>query len=92
MAGVALSGQGGGAGGTVSAVDVPFTGILLWTVGFLLATANFFAVLDTTITNVSVPNIAGGLAVSPAEGTGAAGTSGGRLTRMDGIVAAISSL
>ncbi len=47
----------------------PFTGAALWIVGFLLATANFMAVLDTTITNVSVPNIAGGLAVSPAEGT-----------------------
>ncbi len=69
MAGSALRGQAGGGGGAASAADVPFTGILLWTVGFLLATANFFAVLDTTITNVSVPNIAGGLAVSPAEGT-----------------------
>ncbi len=47
----------------------PFTGAALWTVGFLLALANFMSVLDTTITNVSVPNIAGGLAVSPAEGT-----------------------
>lgn len=49
--------------------DAAFKGVALWTVGFLLATANFFAVLDTTITNVSVPNIAGGLAVSPSEGT-----------------------
>ena len=54
----------------VAAPDVaPFTGGTLWLVGFLLALANFFAVLDTTITNVSVPNIAGGLAVSPSEGT-----------------------
>ena len=53
----------------VSAADVPFTGAALWTVGFLLATANFMTVLDQTITNVSVPNIAGGLAVSPNEGT-----------------------
>ena len=49
--------------------DQPFTGATLWTVGFLLALANFMSVLDTTITNVSVPNIAGGLAVSPSEGT-----------------------
>ena len=49
--------------------DEPFTGAALWTVGLLLALANFMSVLDTTITNVSVPNIAGGLAVSPAEGT-----------------------
>jgi DHA2 family multidrug resistance protein len=34
-----------------------------------LAFANFMAVLDMTIANVSVPNIAGGLAVSPQEGT-----------------------
>jgi DHA2 family multidrug resistance protein len=35
----------------------------------MLALANFMAVLDTTIANVSVPNIAGGLAVSSSEGT-----------------------
>lgn len=34
-----------------------------------LALANFMVVLDTTIANVSVPTIAGGLAVSPSEGT-----------------------
>ena len=51
------------------AADQPFTGAMLWGVGFLLALANFMAVLDTSITNVSVPNIAGGLAVSPSEGT-----------------------
>ena len=34
-----------------------------------LAFANFMVVLDMTIANVSVPNIAGGLAVSPNEGT-----------------------
>lgn len=49
--------------------DRPFTGMALWGVGLLLAFANFIALLDTTITNVSVPNIAGGLAVSPSEGT-----------------------
>jgi DHA2 family multidrug resistance protein len=49
--------------------DQPFTGALLWGTGFILALANFMAVLDTTITNVSVPNIAGGLAVSPSQGT-----------------------
>jgi DHA2 family multidrug resistance protein len=35
----------------------------------VLAAANFVAVLDTTIANVSVPNIAGGLAVSSSQGT-----------------------
>ena len=54
---------------STSGEQQPFTGTLLWTVGFLLALANFMAVLDTSITNVSVPNIAGGLAVSPSEGT-----------------------
>ncbi len=49
--------------------DQAFTGAALWTVGVLLALANFMVVLDTTITNVSVPTIAGGLAVSPSEGT-----------------------
>ncbi|MDE1145329.1 MAG: DHA2 family efflux MFS transporter permease subunit [Azospirillaceae bacterium] len=37
--------------------------------GLLLAAANFLVVLDTTIANVSVPNIAGGLAVSSSQGT-----------------------
>ncbi len=47
----------------------PMTGAVLWTAGILLALANFMVVLDTTIANVSVPNIAGGLAVSPSQGT-----------------------
>ncbi len=37
--------------------------------GLALAFANFMVVLDTTIANVSVPNIAGGLAVAPNQGT-----------------------
>lgn len=41
----------------------------LVTAGLLLAAANFLVVLDTTIANVSVPHIAGGLAVSSNEGT-----------------------
>jgi DHA2 family multidrug resistance protein len=36
---------------------------------FALALANFVVVLDITIANVSVPHIAGGLAVSPSQGT-----------------------
>ncbi len=47
----------------------PMTGAALWISGGLMALANFMAVLDTTIANVSVPNIAGGLAVSPDQGT-----------------------
>ncbi len=45
------------------------TGAMLWVAGVLLALANFMVVLDITIANVSVPNIAGGLAVSPSQGT-----------------------
>ena len=47
----------------------PMTGSSLWSAAVLLAVANFLAVLDLTIVNVSVPNIAGGLAVPPSEGT-----------------------
>jgi MFS transporter, DHA2 family, multidrug resistance protein len=36
--------------------------------GFLLAVGNFMVVLDMTIANVSVPNIAGGLAVASNQG------------------------
>ncbi|MDR3511169.1 MAG: DHA2 family efflux MFS transporter permease subunit [Caulobacteraceae bacterium] len=52
-----------------SAYDLmPMSGPALWIAGLLLALANFMAVLDMTIANVSVPNIAGGLAVSPSQG------------------------
>jgi len=47
----------------------PLTGSALAIAGFLLALGNFMVVLDMTIANVSVPNIAGGLAVSPNQGT-----------------------
>ncbi|HEY4114583.1 MAG TPA: DHA2 family efflux MFS transporter permease subunit [Rhizomicrobium sp.] len=44
-------------------------GFALFGTIFLLALANFMAVLDLTIVNVAVPHIAGSLAVSPNEGT-----------------------
>ncbi len=44
------------------------TGWRLGVAAFGLALANFIVVLDTTIANVSVPHIAGGLAVSPSQG------------------------
>ena len=47
----------------------PMSGAPLWLAGVLLALGNFMVVLDMTIANVSVPNIAGGLAVSPSQGT-----------------------
>jgi DHA2 family multidrug resistance protein len=47
----------------------PLTGSTLILAGFMLAVGTFMVVLDMTIANVSVPNIAGGLAVSPSQGT-----------------------
>ncbi|WP_219893695.1 DHA2 family efflux MFS transporter permease subunit [Aquisediminimonas profunda] len=47
----------------------PLTGARLWLAAVGLALANFVVILDTTITNVSVPHIAGGLAISPSQGT-----------------------
>lgn len=47
----------------------PLHGARLLVAAFALALANFVVVLDTTIANVSVPHIAGGLAVSPTQGT-----------------------
>lgn len=55
-----------------AAASGPFTefhGAKLLIAGFVLAMANFIVVLDTTIANVSVPHIAGGLAVSNQSGT-----------------------
>jgi len=45
------------------------TGLVLWGAGILLALANFVAILDISIANVSVPNIAGALGVSSSQGT-----------------------
>ncbi len=47
----------------------PLKGAALILAGFVLAAGNFMVVLDMTIANVSVPTIAGGLAVSPNQGT-----------------------
>lgn len=47
----------------------PLTGGLLWLAAIVLATANFIAVLDMTIANVSVPNIAGSLGISGSQAT-----------------------
>jgi MFS transporter, DHA2 family, multidrug resistance protein len=49
--------------------DKPLTGAMLWLVAIVLAGANFIAVLDMTIANVSVPNIAGSLGISSSQGT-----------------------
>jgi DHA2 family multidrug resistance protein len=49
--------------------DEPLKGGLLWLAAIVLAAANFLAVLDMTIANVSVPNIAGSLGISASQGT-----------------------
>lgn len=56
-----------GAGASPDAA--PKAGLSLWGIGILLAMANFLAVLDVTIANVSVPTIAGNLGASPSQGT-----------------------
>jgi MFS transporter, DHA2 family, multidrug resistance protein len=47
----------------------PLFGTRLALAGMAIALSNFAIVLDLTITNVAVPHIAGGLAVSPTQGT-----------------------
>src|SRR5665213_2953150 len=42
---------------------------MLWLVAVMLAMANFIAVLDMTIANVSMPTIAGSLGISTSQGT-----------------------
>jgi DHA2 family multidrug resistance protein len=49
--------------------DAPLKGAMLWLLAVVLAGANFIAVLDMTIANVSVPNIAGSLGISASQGT-----------------------
>src|ERR1039457_6542736 len=44
-------------------------GGMLWTAGIVLALSNFFAVLNMTIANVTVPNIAGALGAGSSQGT-----------------------
>lgn len=57
------------ADGNGSDASRPLTGVRLVVAGFVLAMANFIVVLDTSIANVSVPHIAGSLAVSVSSGT-----------------------
>ncbi|HYJ36158.1 MAG TPA: MFS transporter, partial [Rhizomicrobium sp.] len=49
--------------------DAPLTGGMLWVTAIMLAMANFIAVLDMTIANVSMASIAGGLGISSSQGT-----------------------
>jgi DHA2 family multidrug resistance protein len=47
----------------------PLKGGTLWLAAIVLAAANFIAVLDMTIANVSVPSISGSLGISSSQGT-----------------------
>ena len=47
----------------------PLTGPMLWCAAIMIAAANFIAILDMTIANVSVPNIAGNLGATNSQGT-----------------------
>lgn len=51
------------------APDGALSGASLWLAAIVLASANFIAVLDMTIANVSVPSIAGSLGISSSQGT-----------------------
>jgi MFS transporter, DHA2 family, multidrug resistance protein len=50
-------------------LEAPLKGPMLFLAAIVLASANFIAVLDMTIANVSVPNIAGSLGISSTQGT-----------------------
>ncbi|MGN6850512.1 MAG: DHA2 family efflux MFS transporter permease subunit [Sphingomicrobium sp.] len=56
-----------------TAAPAPAPSVMPWSTvllaGLVLALSNFMVVLDITIANVSVPHIAGGLGISPSEGT-----------------------
>ena len=54
---------------TATGTPAPLTGARLWFAAMALALANFVVVLDITIANVSIPSIAGSLAVAPSQGT-----------------------
>ncbi|MBT0666944.1 DHA2 family efflux MFS transporter permease subunit [Novosphingobium profundi] len=70
MAGAATPASGGRpAAGAAQDMAGSFSGAKLAITAFVLAMANFVVVLDMTIANVSVPHIAGGLAVSTESGT-----------------------
>src|SRR5215467_15874487 len=49
--------------------DAPLQGAALWLAAIMLAMANFIAVLDMTIANVSMSSIAGSLGISSSQGT-----------------------
>lgn len=54
---------------TADGGSAPLTGGPLWIAALMLAAANFIAVLNMTIANVAVPNIAGALGAATSQGT-----------------------
>ena len=52
-----------------STLPAPLQGGMLWVGGIVLALANFVAVLNMTIANVTVPDIAGALGAGSSQGT-----------------------
>lgn len=54
---------------TAAENDAPLSGGMLWLAAIILAAANFIAVLNMTIANVAVPNIAGSLGATVSQGT-----------------------
>lgn len=54
---------------TVADNDAPLSGGMLLLAAIILAAANFIAVLNMTIANVAVPNIAGSLGATVSQGT-----------------------
>src|SRR5215831_9129041 len=54
---------------SILSLDAPLQGGVLWLAAIVLAAANFIAVLDMTIANVSLPNISGSLGISSSQGT-----------------------
>lgn len=69
MAGPAAAGAAPAQGAGDGNGSTTFHGARLVLAGFVLAMANFIVVLDMTIANVSIPHIAGGLAVSTQSAT-----------------------
>ena len=58
-----------GTGAALEGASVTLHGAAFTLAIFVLAAANFMAILDINIVNVAIPYIAGGLAVSPNEAT-----------------------
>lgn len=54
---------------TLASGEAPLSGGTLWAAALVLAAANFIAVLDMTIANVSVASIAGSLGATTSQGT-----------------------